>query len=169
MRKKQIGDEKLMRYANDILNSEGMQYGKTNKHHGEVSVYSHSVDVALISIKIAEKLHIKVDEKSLVRGALLHDYYLYDWHEPSDDHKLHGFSHARTALINASNDFILNDIEKDIIEKHMFPLNLPLPRYRESILVCVADKISATKDYSRQMGWFREHAKLLRAYVQNYK
>ncbi|MBE5958861.1 MAG: HD domain-containing protein [Lachnospiraceae bacterium] len=143
-----------------------MQYSKTNKHHGEVSVYNHSVDVALISLKLARRFRIKVDEKSLVRGALLHDYYLYDWHEPDESHRLHGFSHAKKAFINASKDFDLNDIEKDIIIKHMFPLNLSLPVYKESVLVCLADKISATKDYSKQMTWVKEHKEALKNYIK---
>ncbi len=163
------GDEefKLQYYADDILKSEGMQYSKSNRHHGEVSVYSHSVDVAIISLKLARKLKLKVDEKSLVRGALLHDYYLYDWHEPDESHRLHGFSHAKTAYNNASDVFDLNHIEKDIIIKHMFPLNLPLPMYRESVLVCIADKISAIKDYSKQMTWVREHKEALQKYIRN--
>ena len=32
-------------------------------------------------------------------------------------------------------------IEKDMTKKHMFPLNRSFPRYRESQIVCVADKI----------------------------
>ena len=44
---------------------------------------------------------------------------------------------------NAERDFQLNAVERDMIVKHMFPLNLTPPRYRESILVCIADKICA--------------------------
>ena len=78
-----------------------------------------------------------------MRGALLHDYFLYDWHVPSETHRGHGFTHARTALHNASRDFTLDAVERDVIERHMFPLNPVPPRYRESVLVCLADKICA--------------------------
>ena len=37
-----------------------------------------------------------------------------------------------------------DDIEKDIIVKHMFPLNIKLPRYRESYIVTIADKICSS-------------------------
>ena len=30
-----------------------------------------------------------------------------------------------------------------MIQKHMFPLNIALPKYRETVLVSAADKISA--------------------------
>ncbi|MFQ9151358.1 MAG: HD domain-containing protein [Blautia sp.] len=45
------------------------------------SVYRHSLAVAYFSCYLAEKLHLKVRTKEMIRGALLHDYFLYDWHE----------------------------------------------------------------------------------------
>ena len=109
--------------------------------HGNTSVMKHCISVAYVSLMIAKKLHIKVDRKALVRGALLHDYFLYDWHEKDDSHKWHGFHHAKKALENALEDFKLNEIERDIIACHMFPLNIRPPKYRESWLVCYADKV----------------------------
>ena len=43
-------------------------------------------------------------------------------------------------MLNADRDFGLNEVEKDIISKHMFPLTIMPPRYRESVLVTLADK-----------------------------
>lgn len=57
--------------------------------------------------------------------------------------KWHGFRHAQRALDNAQRDFHLNAVERDVIRKHMFPLNLRPPRYRESVLVSCADKLCA--------------------------
>ena len=82
----------------------------------------------------------------MIRGALLHDYFLYDWHIPDKNHRLHGFIHAKKALLNASRDFKLNDIEKNMIYTHMFPMNLRIPKYKESIILCIADKIVAIKE-----------------------
>ena len=70
---------------------------------------------------------------------------LYDWHEKDDSHRWHGFSHAHTALLNASTRFSLTDKEKDIIAHHMWPLNLTkVPRSREALLVCLVDKYCST-------------------------
>lgn len=117
--------------------------------HGDTSVYSHSVNVAMISMHIAMKLaalNIVMDERSLIRGALLHDYFLYDWHEADAGHDMHGFTHPYTALKNAEADYELNDIERNIIKRHMFPL-IPIPPATfEGWTVCIADKISATKE-----------------------
>lgn len=127
----------------EILRSEGMRAGKQFIQHGDVSVYEHCINVAFFSLYLAKRFRLSVDRQSLVRGALLHDYFLYDWHENDPSHRLHGFHHARRALENACRDFPLNQREKDIIAKHMFPLNLRPPRYKESALVCAADKCCA--------------------------
>ena len=117
--------------------------------HGNTSVMKHCISVAYVSLMIAKKLHIKVDRKALVRGALLHDYFLYDWHEKDGGHRLHGFFHAERALHNARRDFNLNFIERDIIRKHMFPLNITPPKFRESWIVTWADKLCAAEETTR--------------------
>lgn len=144
MKKTNKAFDKLKKYGSDILHSDGMCAEKSFIQHSSVSCYEHSVNVAQKSLRVAKflkRFSIKVNEKSLVRGALLHDYFLYDWHEKQ--HGLHGFKHAKRALKNAETDFKLNDIEKNIIKRHMFPLNICPPKYRESWIVCLADKLSA--------------------------
>jgi len=133
----------IMKYGSDIINSPGMRLEKRFIQHGNVTCYDHSLSVTYMSIWIATKLKIKVDMRSLIRGALLHDYFLYDWHIPDKSHRLHGFHHANTALKNAKRDFTINEIEENIILTHMFPLNLRIPKYRESVIVNLADKICA--------------------------
>lgn len=135
--------KEVLRCGAEILKSDEMQSEKGFMQHGKISCYEHSVSVAVMSVRIAERFSIRVDRRSLIRGALLHDYFLYDWHESDPSHRLHGFSHARTALENAERDFSLNSIERDIICRHTFPLNICPPRFRESRIVCLADKICA--------------------------
>ncbi len=108
--------------------------------HGNTSCLTHSLAVAYYSLRLADALHVLCDRESLLRGALLHDYFLYDWHEKDASHRLHGFRHPKTALYNARRDYGLNAIESDIIERHMFPLVPKPPRRRESVLVCIVDK-----------------------------
>ncbi len=139
----------LYAFAGDILSSSGMMSEKNYKHHGTVTCYDHSVSVAKMSFRIARLLHLKIETKSLIRGALLHDYYLYDWHEPESHTGLHGFNHAKISLTNAERDFALDDIQRDIIAKHMFPMNIAIPRYKETVIVTIADKICATQEICR--------------------
>ena len=136
----------IKKYGKDILESENMYLLKKCIQHGNVSVYEHSLKVAYLSLKIAKILKIDVDKRSLVRGALLHDYFLYDWHTINKNTRLHAWRHASRAYNNASEEFELNKIEKDIIIKHMFPINIIPPKYTESVIVTIADKISATRE-----------------------
>ena len=111
--------------------------------HGSTTVFAHCVKVACFSLFLANKLHIPVNTHALLRGALLHDYFLYDGHEKNAGHRFHGFTHPATALKNAQEDFMLTPVEKDIIARHMFPLCPIPPRCREAWLVCAADKYCA--------------------------
>ena len=53
------------------------------------------VELSKQSMKVADgDFSIKINEKSLIRGALLHDYFLYDWHKSDQGHRLHAFFHA---------------------------------------------------------------------------
>ncbi len=137
--------KKTLQFGKDILDSEGMNYEKSLKHHGRISCFEHSINVAEESLKIVGFFSLKVNEKALIRGALLHDYFLYDWR--LGGHRLHGFFHARAALANAKKEFRLGSIESDIIVRHMFPLNIRPPRYKESWIVCCADKICAVIEF----------------------
>ena len=146
MLRKERAERIIRRYGRDILNSDGMHIEKNCLQHGQISVYEHSYMVAVLCVELAIMCRIRADMRALVRGALLHDYFLYDWHEKDKSHRLHGFIHAERALKNAESDFRLTDIERKMRRAHMFPLNLVLPRYREGVLRCVADKMCATRE-----------------------
>lgn len=115
--------------------------------HGSTTVLEHSIQVAELSCRIARRLNWGVDYEVLMRGALLHDYFLYDWHEQDDGrHRLHGFTHPYMALRNAMEDFDLTEKEMDIIRHHMFPLVPVPPHCREAWIVCIADKLCASRE-----------------------
>ncbi|URZ16081.1 HDIG domain-containing metalloprotein [Clostridium felsineum] len=109
--------------------------------HSNVSCLDHCIYVSYISYSICKKL--KLDYRAAARGALLHDFFLYDWHKTKSKDGLHGFTHPYTALRNANNFFDLSEKEQDIIVKHMWPLTLKLPKYKESFVVVFADKYCA--------------------------
>ena len=48
--------------------------------------------------------------------------------------------HPAIALNNALKYYDLNEIQKDIIVKHMFPVTKSFPSYKESWLVTLVDK-----------------------------
>lgn len=137
--------KELITRGGDVIFSDKINPMKEEIQHGTTTVFSHCLSVAKHSLLIATALErrfkIKIDRDSLVRGALLHDYFLYDWHDPEvPGRRIHGFTHPGKAMRNAVRDFNISEKEQDIIAKHMFPLTIIPPRHRESFIVCVADK-----------------------------
>ena len=119
---------------------------KNYTQHGGITVYEHCINVAFMSCKIADKYHLDVNYLSLIRGALLHDYFLYDWHVKDRSHRFHGFTHPRRALENADKEFQLTETERNMIYCHMFPLTPIPPSTKEAWIVCIADKICALSE-----------------------
>ena len=115
--------------------------------HGSITTYRHCADVTRMCFWLNRRFHLGADESTLVRGAFLHDLYLYDWHDKDGDHKWHGFHHADRALENADRFFQLNPKERQMIYCHMWPLNLTrLPRSREAMILCLSDKLCALRE-----------------------
>ncbi|WP_289197237.1 HD domain-containing protein [uncultured Dubosiella sp.] len=146
MRKKEEFRKKIQAHV-EHFEQNGRFFQQHNyPHHKHVSVHEHVRHVAYTALKIAHSLKVKVDEDKLIRAALLHDYYLYDWHDDEAWHKFHGFKHPRFACDNAHRDFGLCEREQDAILKHMFPLTIKPPKHREGWLITLADKICAFKE-----------------------
>lgn len=125
----------------DLMRSEDVRSMARFVQHADISTLEHSFSVAYVSFWVCANFHLSFDRKSLIRGAMLHDFFLYDWHTDGSGRKgLHGFTHPKTALRNAESRFVLTDRERDIIVKHMWPLTPAFPRYSESYLVSAADK-----------------------------
>lgn len=134
-------DERLFRNTvSGLLKQRDVRTMNRFVQHAEISTLEHCISVAYVSLWLSEKLRWRVDRSSLVRGAVLHDFFLYDWHEKSGRKGLHGFTHPRAALENAEARFQLTDRERDIIVKHMWPLTPVPPKCREAFLVGAADK-----------------------------
>lgn len=128
---------------NEILQNDEFQKRKTYKHHGDITVYDHSLAVSKVSYILAKKL--KKDYKSAAIGGLLHDFYDNPWQENTKKKPFfqkHGFVHAKEAMINANKYFpdLMNPKIDNIILRHMFPLNKVPPKYIESWIITLADK-----------------------------
>lgn len=75
---------------------------------------------------------------------MLHDMYLYDWHDGDPSRKTHGFDHPEIACNNAVENFDISEKEQDIIRSHMWPLNITkIPKSKEALIINIADKYCA--------------------------
>ncbi len=146
--------------VDDILTNQEFRKLKEFHHHTN-HIYDHVIRVSYISYVIAKALHL--DYRSAARGGLLHDFFLYDWREckASDTSRaLHGREHPHIALANARQQFEVSDLEADIIVKHMFPKTRPMPRYKESFVVSLSDKVSSVYEYYELLKHRSKHKKL---------
>ena len=149
--KERLDNRYFCRIAREVVGKARYNEMKRYVSHSDITVYSHCIKVAHTAYKLAVRLGISCDLRALIRGALLHDYYLYDWHDPNKGFRWHGFKHHKFALQNATRDFALSKKEKNIIYAHMFPLTVwTLPRSREAWLVTIADKWVATQETLRK-------------------
>lgn len=129
----------------DLIQHEIVGSMKNFIQHGDRNCLEHSIYVSYISYRVCRWLGL--DYRSAARGGLLHDFFLYDWHIGKPYRGLHGFIHPNIALQNANKYFHLNDREKDIIQKHMWPLTLRLPRYKDAFVVLSVDKYCALVEF----------------------
>lgn len=137
----------VINYGADILDSR--EYKKSNDfiQHGDTTTHDHMISAALVCLKIARALHLHCDEQSLVRGALLHDYFLYDWHAPRATRPpRHPTRHGTYALKNAAEIFTINPTEAEMLTEHMFPLTLKWPHHKETWILTIADKACSFKE-----------------------
>ncbi|MCR4590898.1 MAG: HD domain-containing protein [Lachnospiraceae bacterium] len=135
-------ESEIKRMLSDIRSDPKVLEMKEYRQHGNVTTYEHCKNVTRLSYYLNIKFHLKADNETLVKGAMLHDFYLYDWHEKDNGtHDWHGFIHADRALKNAERYLNVSKEVKDVISSHMWPLNIrKMPRSREAWIVCFADK-----------------------------
>lgn len=146
----------------DLIRDEAVQSMNKYIQHSDINCFEHSLNVSYISYLICR--YLGFDYKSAARGGLLHDFFLYDWHNTKPENGLHGLVHPRIALNNAMERFILNEIEMDIIEKHMWPLTIKLPKYKETYVVLLADKYCSIMEITK----FHNRRNIIKLYNISY-
>ena len=163
-------DNSYYNVVNDIIYDNNFIKLDNDKHHG-ISRLEHSQRVSYYSYKITKFL--RLNYKDTARGALLHDFYLNE-DLTEKQLKISAFVHAKKALENSDKYFYLSELEKDIIYKHMFPLNITrIPKYMESWIVSSVDKIVAVYEFSlsfkRICALKYEHAMILLLILMSQK
>ena len=138
-------DYEFIEIIDDLLKNQTVQKMKNFRQHYETSCFDHCLIASYYCYLYGKKFNL--DYVSCARAAMLHDLFLYDWRKKQDDRKgLHAFTHPKTAYKNASKLFALNEKEKDIILKHMWPVTIALPKYKESYLLTLIDKYCALNE-----------------------
>ena len=134
----------------DLIASEVVQKMCNFTQHGDTTTFDHCLMVSFKSFPFCRKFNLAY--RAAARGGLLHDLFLYDWHDKDLEINLHGFYHPGIALRNAEKAFVLDDKEKEIIKKHMWPLTVVPPKCREAYVICYFDKTCTLKEVFKEWG-----------------
>lgn len=143
-------DKEYLEYVKDLIHKKELKDLEKITHHKFTNRYAHSVAVSYTSYRIAKRLGFSEESlRSISRGGLLHDLFF----ETREEYKMmesgsHNYLHPIFALKNALKLTDINEVEEDIITKHMFlcaSLKI-IPKYKESLLVSMVDKYISLQD-----------------------
>ena len=159
-------DNEFNEIVNHILINEEFKKMKEIEHHG-VNRFDHSLKVAYYSYKISKLL--KLDYCKTARAGLLHDFFLSDESRTIKERCLSTFVHPKQAVSKSLEYYNLSKKEINIIEGHMFPINFHIPKYAESWVVNIVDKVVSMKELSHKFGYRLNYAtNLLILFLINY-
>lgn len=138
-------DDEFQKIIEPLINNDTVLRMKDFKQHYETTCFDHCYCAAYYCYLICKKYNL--DYKSATRAAMLHDLFLYDWRvKQPNSNSLHAFTHGKIACKNACKLFDLNEKEKDIIIKHMWPVTVEFPKSIEGLILTFVDKYCAMSE-----------------------
>lgn len=138
-------------YSNisDIIDRCELNDLKCITHHISTTRFQHCVNVSYYSYLVCRKLGLNA--RSAARAGLLHDLFYYDRKEYNRSREKgqlsHSALHSRVAAENAAGLTDISPLEKDMIEKHMWPMTRPRPSYKETYVITFVDKYCAILEF----------------------
>ena len=159
--------QRLEEIYQSFLNNEKILRMKEFSMHRGSNCYEHSFKVAKKAIKYAIRSRRKnINFESVLLGAILHDYYLYDWRQDKSQLKGHAKKHPNIALNNAIRDFGIDKEVEHIIKSHMWPLNTKdYPSSREAKLVSISDKVVSLCESLTFVSYKKKHREKYLRYI----
>ena len=134
-----------------ILSSSVFKKARTEPHHTRSTVSDHTLNVAILSLKVArllKKCHVDIDSDDLVKASLCHDLGMvgrdqkYDglldsWRSHSDE----SAEVARKLVPD------LSEKAESMIRSHMWPLGGRSLDSKEAVILTAADKAASIADW----------------------
>lgn len=146
-------DEEYLLIIDNIMRNEEFKKMNNIKHHNTTRM-DHSLKVSYYSYVIAKSL--RLDYEDVARGGLLHDFYTEQISECSkikDKLLLFSTRHPNEAVMNSMEHFELTEKEVNIIQTHMFPVDYKIPKYAESWIVSLVDKVLSFGEFSKKFSY----------------
>ena len=141
----------ILKYGSDVLKSEVFRKAVTQTHHVYGTVFDHTINVCIVSIRLCRQLKsrgIRVNEKDLIQAALCHDLGMVGrenkYKNALETCKRHPIDSAEIAKEIVPD---LSPNAEQMIRSHMWPLSSIAPQSREGRLLCKADKFASMADW----------------------
>lgn len=142
-------DRQYVNIVKDILDNEEFKKMNEIAHHG-LNRGGHLLRVSYYSYKIAKIMGL--DYESSARAGLLHDFFFEDNKNSNMSKRMKTLvEHPKYSVHNSSKYFELTEMEKDIIESHMFPVCRKVPKYFEGWIVNLVDDVVAINEFSYKL------------------
>ncbi|WP_294411770.1 HD domain-containing protein [uncultured Ruminococcus sp.] len=133
----------------DIIGCQQVQELRSITHHISTTRFQHCVNVSYYSYMVCRKFNLNA--RSAARAGLLHDLFYYDRKqynsEKTKGQASHSENHAMLACANAAEITKISKLERDMIEKHMWPVTRPMPKYKETYIITIIDKYCAVLEF----------------------
>ncbi len=146
---KELTDSCYYDCVSDIIERRQVQELKSIVHHVTTTRFQHCVNVSYYSYRVCSFLGLNA--RSAARAGLLHDLFYYDRREYNSlkikGQDSHSRRHSLEACANAAEITEITMLERDMIEKHMWPVTHRMPRYRETYIITFIDKYCAVLEF----------------------
>ncbi len=147
--RKELSDSAYYECVSDIIDAPEIKRLQDITHHISTTRYQHCVNVSYYGFIICRKL--KLDARSAARAGLMHDMFYYDRKEFNSAREKGQLRHsAKHSLIASENAALITEVsekERDMIEKHMWPMTRPMPRFKETYIITFVDKYCAVLEF----------------------
>lgn len=143
-------DIEYIQIVQEILKDSEFQKIRNIEHHG-ITRMDHSIKVSYYSYRLAKAFQL--NKKEVARAGLLHDFFFSSEERNFKDRVISTFTHPKKAVKTAEANFTLNKIEENIIHSHMFPFYCSIPKYAESWIVTIVDKIVGSGEFLQKFGY----------------
>ena len=147
--RKDLSDSFYYECVSDIICAPEIERLKEITHHISTTRYQHCLNVSYYGFIICNKL--KLDARSAARAGLMHDMFYYDrkqFNSAREKGQLkHSIVHSFMACENASQITEISEKEKDMIEKHMWPVTRSKPKFKETYIITFVDKYCAILEF----------------------
>ncbi len=140
-------DNRVQQYGEDILRSEEFGKALTQVHHYTTSVGEHSIETACMGLIVSDFFNRKganIDEYKVVRICLLHDIGMIGRDERYENNYRCWLEHPVNSALEAGNIWQdIDEMSRDAIKGHMWPLSKHMPHSKEGFVLCLADKMAS--------------------------